>query len=231
MFDRLVGGGSLRRRARPVGDAEADRPGAARARRAGGDARDHRSHLVGAAGVGPGRHGHGADRARASTARDASADAGLGARADVDPAQVPGRGAGSENSARRCCWTVASGSAGCGSCSSTPEQTHLRRRDTCRPRCRGWRRARLLDRLDALGVHVPSIVVNAVGRGECRRCKRIKGAERRELEAIRETDREALLRPDDRRRARDPAAVDAGVAAALGATAWRSTDRRYHQDR
>ncbi len=90
--------------------------------------------------------------------------------------------------------------------------------------------ARLLDRLDALGVHVPSIVVNAIGRGECRRCKRIKVAERRELEAIRKLiAKRSSVRMIVAGLAIPPPSTPASLRR-WGNSAWRSTPG-YHQDR
>ena len=44
---------------------------------------------------------------------------------------------------------------------------------------------RLAGRLDALGIHVPAIVVNAAGRGSCAACRKAAAAERREIVALR----------------------------------------------
>ena len=44
---------------------------------------------------------------------------------------------------------------------------------------------RLVARLDALGIHVPAIVVNAVGRGTCVPCRQVAAAEAREIAALR----------------------------------------------
>lgn len=44
--------------------------------------------------------------------------------------------------------------------------------------------ARLMERVDALQVHVPALVVNAVGRGTCARCRRAAALEKRELQRI-----------------------------------------------
>ncbi|MBA2304283.1 MAG: ArsA family ATPase [Acidobacteria bacterium] len=43
---------------------------------------------------------------------------------------------------------------------------------------------RLVRRLAQLQIHVPAIVINAVGHGDCRRCARIGAGERREIAAI-----------------------------------------------
>jgi arsenite/tail-anchored protein-transporting ATPase len=45
--------------------------------------------------------------------------------------------------------------------------------------------SRLMARLDRMGIHVPAVVVNAVGRGTCTRCRRAAAAERREIAALR----------------------------------------------
>jgi arsenite-transporting ATPase len=44
--------------------------------------------------------------------------------------------------------------------------------------------ARLAARLATLRIHVPAVVINAVGRGECRRCAKASAAERREIAVI-----------------------------------------------
>ena len=44
---------------------------------------------------------------------------------------------------------------------------------------------RLVERLDAIGVHVPYVVANAVGRGTCRACRQAAAAEEREVAALR----------------------------------------------
>ncbi len=43
----------------------------------------------------------------------------------------------------------------------------------------------MVARLRALRIHVPSIIVNSVGRGTCRRCLAAAAAERREIAALR----------------------------------------------
>jgi arsenite-transporting ATPase len=45
--------------------------------------------------------------------------------------------------------------------------------------------ARLIARLGRMKVHVPAIVVNAVGRGTCSRCRKASAAETREIAALR----------------------------------------------
>jgi arsenite/tail-anchored protein-transporting ATPase len=43
---------------------------------------------------------------------------------------------------------------------------------------------RLVKRLTKLGIHVPAVLINAVGRGECARCVRIRAGENREITRI-----------------------------------------------
>ena len=44
---------------------------------------------------------------------------------------------------------------------------------------------RLVKHLDTLGIHVPEVVVNAVGRGSCAACRKATAAEQREISALR----------------------------------------------
>ncbi len=44
---------------------------------------------------------------------------------------------------------------------------------------------RLVKHLDTLGIHVPEVVVNAVGRGSCAACRKAAAAEQREISALR----------------------------------------------
>ena len=44
---------------------------------------------------------------------------------------------------------------------------------------------RLVDRLAVLGIHVPEVVVNAVGRGTCAACRKASAIEKREIGALR----------------------------------------------
>jgi anion-transporting ArsA/GET3 family ATPase len=44
--------------------------------------------------------------------------------------------------------------------------------------------ARLMASLETMGVRVPAIVINAVGRGDCQTCRANAGVERREIDAI-----------------------------------------------
>lgn len=86
---------------------------------------------------------------------------------------------------------------------------------------------RLVRRLTTLGIHVPAVVLNAVGRGTCRRCATMRTAERREIDALRKAlahrERQivvagAELPPPSGSRSLDR----------WGRTAWRRTPR-YHQ--
>jgi arsenite/tail-anchored protein-transporting ATPase len=89
---------------------------------------------------------------------------------------------------------------------------------------------RLMRSLDELDVHVPAVVVNAAGRGTCRRCRKNRAAEKREINAI----RRASLRAGTRNIVTTAAAVPPphGVAALRrwGGRCWRSTTG-YHQHR
>jgi arsenite-transporting ATPase len=85
---------------------------------------------------------------------------------------------------------------------------------------------RLMRSLHALRIGVPVVMFNAVGRGECSRCRRSASAERREVHAL-----AAALR----RSRSAPAIVTTttvipppGSAAAL--TSWQRSGWRYHQD-
>ena len=86
--------------------------------------------------------------------------------------------------------------------------------------------ARLVKRLDDLHIDVPSILVNAVGRGTCRRCARASSNERKELVALRR-----LLPAGSRPRSLLTAATvippPAGPAALAKwqRTAWRDRSR------
>lgn len=53
--------------------------------------------------------------------------------------------------------------------------------------------SRLLARLVRMGIHVPAVVVNAVGRGTCARCRRASTVEQREISALRRTIRAARV--------------------------------------
>ena len=44
---------------------------------------------------------------------------------------------------------------------------------------------RLVKHLDTLGIHVPEVVVNAVGRGSCAACRKAAAVEKREISALR----------------------------------------------
>ena len=85
---------------------------------------------------------------------------------------------------------------------------------------------RLVRRLEELEINVPTILVNAVGRGRCARCRRAHAAERREIAAL----------------VRQVAGRRAGRSVVLGGTrvppphrpavlrAWGQSGWRYHQD-
>jgi arsenite-transporting ATPase len=85
---------------------------------------------------------------------------------------------------------------------------------------------RLLQRLAAIGISIPVVVINAVGRGDCNRCVRIARAERAEIARI-------LRLPAPR-----IALAGASLPPPLGVasvrrwarSAWRDAPR-YHQDR
>jgi arsenite-transporting ATPase len=86
---------------------------------------------------------------------------------------------------------------------------------------------RLAGRLARLRIHVPVVVVNAVGRGGCRRCLKVSAAERREIIAI----RTALTRQGRRiivTGAEIPPPAGAAALRRWGRTSWQSAPR-YHQ--
>jgi arsenite-transporting ATPase len=88
---------------------------------------------------------------------------------------------------------------------------------------------RLLKDLSQLEVHVPAIVINAVGRGTCARCRRNAAAEQREIRGIHRAGSRQGIR-----------VVMAGAVLPpphgipslrrWGKSSWRSTTG-YHQDR
>jgi anion-transporting ArsA/GET3 family ATPase len=85
--------------------------------------------------------------------------------------------------------------------------------------------ARLLTRLARLRIHVPALVVNAVGRGACRRCVRAARAEAVETARIlRLTAARVVLAG-----ARLPPPRGAANLRRWARSSWR--DARYHQDR
>jgi arsenite-transporting ATPase len=85
--------------------------------------------------------------------------------------------------------------------------------------------ARLLTRLARLRIHVPALVVNAVGRGACRRCVRAARAEAVETARIlRLTAARVVLAG-----ARLPPPRGAADLRRWARSSWR--DARYHQDR
>jgi len=54
---------------------------------------------------------------------------------------------------------------------------------------------RLLGRLRSMHIHVPAVIVNATGRGTCRRCRRAGAAERREIAALKAGLAKGAARP------------------------------------
>ena len=85
---------------------------------------------------------------------------------------------------------------------------------------------RLLKRLKALDVHAPAVLVNAVGRGRCRRCAAESRAERREMRTLARSisRRRIVVTPAQL----PPPAGPASLRAWAGG--WRGTPG-YHQDR
>lgn len=85
---------------------------------------------------------------------------------------------------------------------------------------------RLLKRLKALNVHAPAVLVNAVGRGRCRRCAAESRAERREMRSLARSisRRRIVVTPAQL----PPPAGPASLRAWAGG--WRGTPG-YHQDR
>jgi anion-transporting ArsA/GET3 family ATPase len=84
---------------------------------------------------------------------------------------------------------------------------------------------RLLERLAALGIPVPAVIANAVGRGTCARCRRMGAAETRELAAL----GRALERRVPRRLVIAPGVVPAPRGAAAVASwsrSWREAPAR-----
>jgi arsenite-transporting ATPase len=88
---------------------------------------------------------------------------------------------------------------------------------------------RLLKALSELDLHVPAIVINAVGRGTCARCRKNGAAEQREIEAIRKGGARKGIRIVIASAVLPP---PLGVASLRrwSRSSWRSTTR-YHQDR
>jgi anion-transporting ArsA/GET3 family ATPase len=76
--------------------------------------------------------------------------------------------------------------------------------------------ARLVSRLDALGIRLPAVIANAVGRGTCGRCVKAAATERVELAAL----RRSLLARTTRSLIVTPTVVPAPRGAARIA-AWR----------
>ncbi|HJR58681.1 MAG TPA: ArsA family ATPase [Vicinamibacterales bacterium] len=90
--------------------------------------------------------------------------------------------------------------------------------------------ARLIGRLAKLGIHVPVVVVNAVGRGKCGRCEKSAAAERRELAAVRRTLAAGAGLELIVAGAEIPPPSGAPALRRWGDSAWRSTPG-YHQSR
>jgi arsenite-transporting ATPase len=84
---------------------------------------------------------------------------------------------------------------------------------------------RLLDRLEALEIHVPAVVVNAVGRGSCRRCVRSARAERLEIARLSRVTKAHVILTG----AALPPPHGVPGLRRWGRSAWRSA--RYHLDR
>jgi arsenite-transporting ATPase len=85
---------------------------------------------------------------------------------------------------------------------------------------------RLLDRLKTLDVHAPAVIVNAVGRGDCRRCVAGRRAEGREIRVLARSlaGRQVIVTP-----AQVPPPVGPPSLRQWG-KGWRSTPG-YHQHR
>ena len=85
---------------------------------------------------------------------------------------------------------------------------------------------RLVKRLKTLNVHAPAVIVNAVGRGDCRRCAAGRMAERREIRSLARSAARARI-------ILTPAQVPPPVGPAslrLWSEGWRGTPG-YHQGR
>jgi arsenite-transporting ATPase len=83
---------------------------------------------------------------------------------------------------------------------------------------------RLLVRLRRLGIAAPVLIVNAVGRGRCRRCAKAAAAERRELVALSGMKGSRLHTTVVTARCLPPPQTPAALAG------WQRTGWRYHQD-
>ena len=90
--------------------------------------------------------------------------------------------------------------------------------------------ARLITRLSTLGVHVPAIVVNAVGRGSCDRCRSNSMAEQREVTAMRKGIGWTPNRQVIATAAQIPPPHGVAALRRWSTHAWRATTG-YHQDR
>jgi arsenite-transporting ATPase len=89
---------------------------------------------------------------------------------------------------------------------------------------------RLIDRLAKLRIHVPVILVNAVGRGKCPRCRKAHAAQQRELAAIRGAAAARSGLGVITAGVEIPPPAGAPALRRWGHTAWRSTPG-YHQSR
>lgn len=85
---------------------------------------------------------------------------------------------------------------------------------------------RLVARLAALGISVPLLVINAVGRGDCRRCTRIARAERGEVSRIQRLSAPRVATAGERL----PPPLGVTGVRRWARSAWRDAPR-YHQDR
>jgi arsenite-transporting ATPase len=86
--------------------------------------------------------------------------------------------------------------------------------------------SRLLERLAALDIHVPAVVVNAAGRGACRRCVRAARAERLEVARLARMTTATVVVTG----AELPPPHGTSGLRRWGRSAWRDA-ARYHLDR
>ena len=83
---------------------------------------------------------------------------------------------------------------------------------------------RLLAALARMNIHVPAVIVNAVGRDRCGRCRRAAGRERREIAALDKivsAPKKSLILTA----VRVPPPRTGGLL-----LEWRRSGWRYHQD-